>query len=106
VPVEHADVVLANLAANARDSQGEKTKPKPLYQSLSWRLTKPIRALSIWANFPNEKIHLRMRRMLNYLADKNIDAVDDIAIRNSRSWEITEPLRRVACYFIGLVRKH
>lgn len=102
VPVEHADVVLANLAANADHSQRNKPKERPLYQSFSWRATKIFRA---WGHFPNGNVFQRIKSAANYLFDQKIDQVDDISIRNSRSWEITEPIRRVVCFFIDIVRK-
>lgn len=71
----------------------EVTKRYELKYSKSWRITKPLRALSYASKSMVKGFTGKYHAYRDYMQDEISDALDDAAIRNSRCWRITAPLR-------------
>ncbi len=71
----------------------EALKRYELKYSKSWRITKPLRALSYARKSMVKGILGKYHAYRDYMRDEISDALDDATIQNSRCWRITAPLR-------------
>jgi glycosyltransferase involved in cell wall biosynthesis len=68
---------------------------KPLHQSNSWRITKPIRAFQNARKY-EKKFSQKLHYFGQYLKNPAVDMQSDEEILRSRCWRITAPLRKLA----------
>jgi glycosyltransferase involved in cell wall biosynthesis len=69
-----------------------------LYQSNSWRITKPIRAFIDAWRMPGG-LKKKILHFEYYIRDENIDKKNDATILVSKCWKLTKPLRALKSKF-------
>lgn len=94
-PCSRRDTVISQLATHYNVSN----RSSNLYMSHSWKITAPLRALSA-AHKYNGSFHRKVSFFILYLRRFSLSPVSDDVIKNSRSWALTAPLRKLKLLFI------
>ena len=81
---------------NDKDPKGQ---PNSLNQSFSWRITRPIRAVTFAFRSPGYTVRESLSRLSYYWRNKKLDLLNDYDILHSPYWKVTSVFRSIASLF-------